>query len=796
MSRVIPKILNGNFSLIERQLHKFFKTTLSDKYQIYFETGHDVYSEIVIIDESSDVIKLNIRDWTLQSNLNDDESIKVKKLDSQLNRLCKDNYLSKFRTISQGFLFTNIDDIQLEQMKKHIKCEGLLLSSDDFTRLLHLNSDNEFKSFLSTKSKHYQTNRSKMTNSELNEIRIAMNSNNVFDKSDYKNIKVLTQDQEQYSQYIPNDNVLITGNAGSGKSIILQAQAKYVHDHVKDAKILFLCYNLVLQSYLKSPNGVFSSYDNIKVSSIKNFVLSNNEKYDFIFIDEGQDFEEHEFKALNGFLDTSNYGHFVIAADGGQNIYGRETSLENVNIEFKDENLIHLTTNFRITKEISNVAEGYLRDRALNIKASTNPLDMTYISSVERHFYEGDQPLLKKCSNEAEEMSFIVSEIKKLIKKQVPLNEICIIVSQSNMEERAQKIINGCFKLQSVLNSREYNPNNHAVMLTTPHSSKGLEFDYVFYCWFYDGNAKASDGFKKSAYVAMTRAKKKLTITYSVSNEIIRSIENAYNRKIKKVQLSSLYKVEDAAFFEQRLKDLEAALKLVSNDNTSDHLKDALKLKDQRILELENEVKHVKGLLKASQVKKHMPLIDEEKSKKRSKKIRNYLFISILIVFLSLVLWVQAELKKGEDVAQEPEEAQQEVVEEINEFILVRFVVDSFEKEGITSSYGELIGSAGLPEKGYYGLGSVIEIKKIDEDVFIDYCIYHGNNYNTIDFENPLEGNIMLKQNLSINFSNEYVRVECIDDKILGNQINDETSKINSTYQYNYTHETQSGEFR
>jgi DNA helicase II / ATP-dependent DNA helicase PcrA len=65
------------------------------------------------------------------------------------------------------------------------------------------------------------------------------------------------------------------------------------------------------------------------------------------------------------------------------------------------------------------------------------------------------------------------------------------------------------------------NPPQHAVVLSTIHSSKGLEWDTVFVVGMEDGvlphvNSEDIEEERRVAYVGVTRARRRLGLTYSI----------------------------------------------------------------------------------------------------------------------------------------------------------------------------------------------------------------------------------------------------------------------------------------
>jgi superfamily I DNA/RNA helicase len=75
-------------------------------------------------------------------------------------------------------------------------------------------------------------------------------------------LQSLDTPQEQLVKYIGTGHRILAGVAGSGKTQILLARARWLSQHNPDAKILLTCYNRALAGYLRSKMG---SYSNVEV---------------------------------------------------------------------------------------------------------------------------------------------------------------------------------------------------------------------------------------------------------------------------------------------------------------------------------------------------------------------------------------------------------------------------------------------------------------------------------------------------------------------------------------------------
>lgn len=175
----------------------------------------------------------------------------------------------------------------------------------------------------------------------------------------------LSPQQEKYATPTPGKHRRLKGAAGSGKTLVIAERA--AKNAAKGDRVLVVYYNITLGHYITSyiekayesfdrrnievihfhafcsrymkENGIpwptdadGSNADDLLTKEVPRRVIegmqraknNKNRQYDVILIDEGQDFEELWFEALNHFLTGSN--EVLLVADERQNIYKRSHS--------------------------------------------------------------------------------------------------------------------------------------------------------------------------------------------------------------------------------------------------------------------------------------------------------------------------------------------------------------------------------------------------------------------------------------------------------------------------------------
>ena len=267
------------------------------------------------------------------------------------------------------------------------------------------------------------------------------------------------------------------------------------------------------------------------------YLIDDSKKFDYIFVDEVQDLDPMQIKALCMLTRKS----IILSGDAKQRIYKKSpVKYEDLGLNIKEKGKRKiLNKNFRSTAEIVKLAN------SLKFYDTDDKLS-------EKHFVRsGDRPIIHKSDDDRKAIRYIRDEIRKIHAiddKKV----IAIIHREDSKAKRGYGKSNFRLVLEQELLLSITDINNFAtkfdykdrkqVFYANAYDVKGLEFDVVFIIdfnhWYYP-NAKeiekiksANEGKdqelinsdildvinreKKLLYVAMTRAKDKL---YLVANK-------------------------------------------------------------------------------------------------------------------------------------------------------------------------------------------------------------------------------------------------------------------------------------
>lgn len=340
--------------------------------------------------------------------------------------------------------------------------------------------------------------------------------------------------------------------------------------------------------------GHRDDYENLDLEAFKDLIIDEKEKYDAILIDEGQDFKYEWFKCLKENFLKDN-GEFLIFADEKQNIYGRilEEKLVRTNIrgdwgELRNSyrlkgKLLRLAYEFQseFYKDKYKLNLELLKERQLVLDITDEEVEYSYLENIELEeiLHKVKETIAKERVNinditilgdRIEELRGIenyvnehygiacetvfereedykylrektdleIRELEDEIKEQninvaVFKNEEGKKIIEENMRKilEVEKSLN--VKLESLRKIKRFgfNQNNGKLKISTTHSFKGWESDYVILILEKDHKNTTPE----LIYTAITRCRKKLII-YNRGNKeyntFFEKINPTFNIKI------------------------------------------------------------------------------------------------------------------------------------------------------------------------------------------------------------------------------------------------------------------------
>ena len=241
-----------------------------------------------------------------------------------------------------------------------------------------------------------------------------------------------------------------------------------------------------------------------------------------IVADEVQDFSENELRLLAMMVEQNEPDNLFLVGDGAQKIYQRGFSLKSLGIDVAGRSKI-LRKNYRNTRQIIEAAHQLIANYDfddIDAENTGKPETPDYPSR------EGRLPKIIKFFYEDMEVEWLVSETKRLIEiGSASPGEILILSGSPKMRAKImssfeEKGLESCELREDVA------IDSTRVKVSTIESAKGHESPYIFVAGLLEGivpwHNVDDDGERLHAsrlYVAMTRARDELTMTWSTTGE-------------------------------------------------------------------------------------------------------------------------------------------------------------------------------------------------------------------------------------------------------------------------------------
>jgi len=251
-----------------------------------------------------------------------------------------------------------------------------------------------------------------------------------------------------------------------------------------------------------------------------------------VMIDEGHDFAPEWLQIVTQMVDPET-NSLLLLYDDAQTIYStggrRKFSFASVGIQAKGRTTI-LRLNYRNTLEILSTAKAFAQELLAGEDADEDNVPVIAPESAGRR---GAVPELIQASNIWEESRIIAQQVREAINKGASANDFAVLCRSKALATQIASRLRAA-ELPVVLaeegNKRHLFDGEPAVKVLTMHSSKGLEFEYVFIPGICEiGQRIRTDDDEmiqeaKLLYVAMTRALGSLTMLHHGSTAITERI--------------------------------------------------------------------------------------------------------------------------------------------------------------------------------------------------------------------------------------------------------------------------------
>ena len=358
-------------------------------------------------------------------------------------------------------------------------------------------------------------------------------------------------------------HTIVRGIAGSGKSLVLCAKAKIIAEAHPDWKTLVMCFNNSLKSqldfYLTHLNDIFitkPAKPNWEIAAFYGFLFKLSKelgykglpddlfhhesvgdgdektsalagehlqlmaampgapRYDAVLIDESQDFHHSWLKGLLALLKPET-NFIILAEDPNQKIYKRNFTYKDAGINAVGR-VRKLPVAYRSTKEIILPATLLVQN--------SNPDEFFKQYVGEDNFATlfkeagGNPPVVVVVPGDMAGR-YLVDNICNDIKSGLAYSDIAILCphkyqTKNFSEYLARYKIPAYWLVKDSESKKNYDAGKDCVLISTVHSAKGLEFEKVYFMNLEVFPLEHLNERENASmvYVAMTRAKKQLTI--------------------------------------------------------------------------------------------------------------------------------------------------------------------------------------------------------------------------------------------------------------------------------------------
>ncbi len=246
------------------------------------------------------------------------------------------------------------------------------------------------------------------------------------------------------------------------------------------------------------------------------FMESQNiQQYDAVVVDEAQDLDPSVLRLLVGLCKSIN--RFFITADANQSIYKFAFTWNDVHesLKFQGRRTTVLSTNYRSTRQISEAAQSYLANGALETEV---------INSV--YMYSGPKPMVRSAYSTHEEIQLLAHFLPRAAHECHLLLGSCAVLCPTRgagitiVDKLSKYGIRAQFMARQDVDL-EYS----GVRVLTLHSSKGLEFPIVALAslsnsryaqvpenGLHEGREEVLARDRRTLFVGMTRAMRTLLV--------------------------------------------------------------------------------------------------------------------------------------------------------------------------------------------------------------------------------------------------------------------------------------------
>lgn len=389
-------------------------------------------------------------------------------------------------------------------------------------------------------------------------------------------IKTLDLQQEKAAKQMGEGHRVLSGVAGSGKTLILTARARWLAENNPEFRILITCYNVTLAAYIRSvvkdsDSSNSSGSSNASTIEALHFHgwakklagslprygdgLSDDEvddaisekvlgaleanpelRYDAVLVDEAHIMHPSWFRALKAALRDPEDGSLLIVNDASQKLRRRKRfSWASVGVRAQGRTR-KLEKNYRNTKQVLTSAWQVLSRLADAEPDSDETFPVVTPEASER---SGPPPRLILAEQPQAIASLALAACAQELNQGHAAKDIALLYRYGtgrsahrirSLQQLAPSTLDGeklYWITENQAAKQSYAAQNPGIRLLTTQSALGLEFKSVYLLWAEDFDRALQDADSerqlenlRELYVAMTRAQDQLTILCSANSAL------------------------------------------------------------------------------------------------------------------------------------------------------------------------------------------------------------------------------------------------------------------------------------
>ncbi|WP_318518958.1 3'-5' exonuclease [Photobacterium leiognathi] len=251
-------------------------------------------------------------------------------------------------------------------------------------------------------------------------------------------------------------------------------------------------------------------------------LIFSKEKFDDIHIaivDEAQDFSANQLKAITQQLADINFTTIVL--DTNQKIYKRGFTWKEAGVDLKGALYARLELNYRNTVEIANFASKLIENSLITIDDDGT---LPRLDEIKRN---GSKPIVVE-GRFRKQMEFVFDYLQRNV--DLTKESVGFLHAKGGgwFDEIRKTLSRKGFDFVEISSESSWPPAETNIALSTIHSAKGLEFDYVFIVGLEDRHFSFSSDDNddvdystviKLLSMGITRAKQNVIISYNQSSK-------------------------------------------------------------------------------------------------------------------------------------------------------------------------------------------------------------------------------------------------------------------------------------